>query len=956
MSDVRSPSARPNSSIESVDLDALRPTFRQIVRLAGGLAADCEPDVVLMSKGSRVWRASNDGGWVIRHTDQSLCGATLVANDPVWVQDAAADERFSDHPLVRGPEGLRFYAAAPIRSPAGRAFGVVCISGKSPRSFDATLAQGLADLAAIASNECHRQFTVKKLARSEADARQAQRLSDTLVDNAPVAICMTDRKMRILRANTLWKSEQGLEGSPVGRSLYEAMPSAQAMAEQHTSCLRGEPHTDDKVRMTFHDGSQRWVRSELRPWRDRHGRIGGVLIMTVDVTSLVEAMNETERASERLKVAMKLAECRVWEMDYRRGRLEAETDTQARRMDGAEGPTVGYSELRRDLFSAIHPDDRERVRAEWASAMAEGRTFRSEYRYPSDEKEIWLESASEQIRGEDGRVEQVIGIYKDITARRRAANELTLIKENAERTEERLNLALALANLHVWELDNKRRLLFKAGAEDTFFETSQTYEDLYKDIYVTIDPRDRAGVQEAWRRHVEEGAPYNPEYRIDRSDGREIWVSGAIKFLTDDSGHPVRMVGALQDITERKLAEQELLRAKEQAEAANLAKSTFLATISHEIRTPLNGVLGMAQVMAAEELSPVQRERVGVIQQSGEALLAILHDVLDLSKIEAGKLELEETVFDVGDLARGAHGAFGGVAEQKDLKFDLAIEPDAAGAYRGDSTRVRQILYNLVSNALKFTEHGEVRVNIAAGRPGLTITVKDTGIGVAPDRLDRLFEQFEQADTSTTRRFGGTGLGLAICRDLAHLMGGTIAVESQVDHGTTFTVSLPLAKVVGEPADRQPSPAAANAVADSGAESKLRVLVAEDNEINQLVLRTMLQQAGVEPVVVSNGREAVEAWDAEAWDIVLMDVQMPEMDGIAATRTIRQREAETGRIRTPILALTANAMSHQVKTYAEVGMDGFVAKPIEVSRLFAAIEAALQETGEASPNERASTA
>ena len=546
----------------------------------------------------------------------------------------------------------------------------------------------------------------------------------------------------------------------------------------------------------------------------------------------------------------------------------------------------------------------------------------------------YLQSEVTPWRGSDGEVAGIIVASDDVT-------ELVGALKQAARNEERLKMALSLADLHVFELDYTRRELFKAGAEDTFFMRPQTYEDLYRDISVTIDPRDRPMVSELWRRHTELGEPYRAQYRIDRSDGKEVWVEGTADLHTDEHGSPLRLVGAIQNVTERKRAEQAMLRAKDDAEAANVAKSTFLATMSHEIRTPLNGVLGMAQVMAAEALSPVQRERVQIIQKSGETLLAILNDVLDLSKIEAGKLELETAPFDAAELARGAHGAFCGVAEQKDLRFDLTVEPGARGVYLGDGTRVRQILYNLVSNALKFTEAGQVCVTIAAAAPGLTIKVQDTGIGIPADRLDQLFEKFEQADASTTRRFGGTGLGLSICRDLVRLMGGSVTVESEPGRGTCFTAVLPLPRLSDEAATVEHEAQAAHQPVDAGS---LRVLAAEDNTVNQLVLRTMLQQAGIEPTIVGDGRAAVEAWETSGWDIILMDVHMPVMDGVSAARAIRQREAATGRTATPILALTANAMSHQVAEYTASGMDGFVAKPIEIGRLFAAIETALADS------------
>jgi len=391
-----------------------------------------------------------------------------------------------------------------------------------------------------------------------------------------------------------------------------------------------------------------------------------------------------------------------------------------------------------------------------------------------------------------------------------------------------------------------------------------------------------------------------------------------------------------------------LRAAKIEAEAANSAKSAFLAIMSHEIRTPLNGVLGMAQAMAMDPLPHTQRERLDVIRQSGEALLAILNDVLDLAKIEAGKLFLEEMDFDLDDLLRGAHAAFTALANKKGLSFSLVTRPAARGGWRGDPTRLRQIVYNLISNALKFTEAGEVRVTADADASGLRLTVSDTGIGIPEDKVSALFEKFTQVDVSTTRRFGGTGLGLSICSDMTHLMGGTVTVESVVDKGTCFTVRLPMVRSKArvkrgvETAIDTPAALAEVAAVDTDlSDVVLKVLAAEDNTVNQLVLKTLLHQFGVDLTVVDNGREAVDAWEAETWDLILMDVQMPVMDGPTASRAIRTREAECGRARTPIIALTANVMSHQIESYRQAGMDNCVGKPLQVAALMEVMQAAL---------------
>ncbi|HKR89097.1 MAG TPA: ATP-binding protein [Phenylobacterium sp.] len=408
--------------------------------------------------------------------------------------------------------------------------------------------------------------------------------------------------------------------------------------------------------------------------------------------------------------------------------------------------------------------------------------------------------------------------------------------------------------------------------------------------------------------------------------------------------------GAVQDVAKRKAQEQALIQARDEAEAANRAKSAFLATVSHEIRTPLNGLLGMAQAMARGPLEPVQRERLDIIRQSGEGLLAILNEVLDLSKIEAGKLTLEDGEFDVVELAEAACATFRAVAEGKDLSLALKVSPSARSVYRGDPMRVRQIVYNLVGNALKFTDRGGVTIAVARRGAALLLQVRDTGIGMTAEQQANLFRAFEQAETSTTRRYGGTGLGLAICRDLVELMGGRIRARSAPGRGSRFLVSLPLPKL--EPEQRA-APAPAPIEEPAELDRPIRVLAAEDNKVNQLVLKTLLNQVSVDPVIVGDGRAAVEAWAREPWDLILMDVQMPVMDGPAATQEIRAREQAEGRARTPIVALTANAMEDQVARYRAAGMDDFVAKPIAASRLFAALQAALDAAAEAGAAEAA---
>lgn len=412
-----------------------------------------------------------------------------------------------------------------------------------------------------------------------------------------------------------------------------------------------------------------------------------------------------------------------------------------------------------------------------------------------------------------------------------------------------------------------------------------------------------------------------------------------VEMLFLDLGAMLYLAHVLRAVRRREDSAQAVTAALDRANRANEAKSVFLATMSHEIRTPLNGILGMAQVMSREPLSRDQAERLGLIQRSGEVLSTLLNDVLDISKIEAAKLELEDGIVDFEQIAQDAQDAFAPLADEKGLVLRVKTQLAARGFWRGDPLRIRQVLNNLLSNAVKFTERGQVIGDIDLVGEALTISVSDTGAGMSPQQLAVLFERFVQADASTTRRHGGSGLGLSIARDLCRLMGGDLHVSSCAEKGSRFIVSLPL--------ERSASPIAEDAPAgDEAADglAGLRILAAEDNPTNQLVITTLLEQLGASVTVVSDGAQAVRFWREAEWDLILMDIQMPIMDGVAATRQIRAAETSLCR-RTPILALTANALSHQTEQYKAAGMDGVVCKPLRVAELLDAIvEAATPPT------------
>ena len=406
----------------------------------------------------------------------------------------------------------------------------------------------------------------------------------------------------------------------------------------------------------------------------------------------------------------------------------------------------------------------------------------------------------------------------------------------------------------------------------------------------------------------------------------------------DEIGAMARSVQVFKDnaikLREAECEGARLSEARAAAEAANRAKGEFLAHMSHELRTPLNGVLTMAQLMAKDDLSPAQRAKLDVVLLSGQDLLHVINDVLDFSKIEAGMLELETLVFDPGEVLMGVLTSFKAVARRKGVHLKLHMS-DLSGPRCGDPARLRQIVGNYVANALKFTLEGGVDIDVEAYTEGdvegLKIAVRDTGIGIEQDSMARLFQRFSQVDASTTRKFGGTGLGLAICRELACQMGGAAWADSAPGKGSTFYVTLPLPRA-------QDAADEVEAGATAGLGEGLRILAAEDNPTNQAVLKAIMGALGVDLTLASTGVEALELWRRETFDLILMDIHMPDMNGLEATRQIRAAEARSGCSPIPIIALTANAFAHQVSEYVEAGMDDHVSKPIDIQALSRSIE------------------
>ncbi|HRK39454.1 MAG TPA: ATP-binding protein [Burkholderiaceae bacterium] len=556
----------------------------------------------------------------------------------------------------------------------------------------------------------------------------------------------------------------------------------------------------------------------------------------------------------------------------------------------------------------------------------------------------------ERLRAEHYR-SQSHALRDELTALRDAASDAStsrlLAEEELDDTRDRLSLALDAAGMGLWE--------WSVGTGDVYLSArwSELIGDVpmeshcqVADLLQRIHPDDLAALNTVLTDTVSgKRQRYDAQFRIRTYDNQWIWMeSHGLGTDRDASGRAGRVVGISSDATERKRLLDATEQARQDAEKANRSKTEFLASVSHEVRTPLNGVMGLIRLLTDSPLTDEQRQWLTLMDESAQTLLHLLNDILDLSKIEAGRMELDSAPFNLMDEVGQACGPLVAQAAVKELAILVDIDPSLPESVQGDATKLRQVLLNLLSNAVKFTPRGgRVSVNVRPGpNGGVHFEVSDTGIGIAAEQQTRIFEAFTQADASTTRKYGGTGLGLAISSRLVQLMGGHIRLVSAPGQGSSFSFTLPLQSAGDHNKSSGPMSApmelehlSTRAQTFSG----LRVLVAEDHPVNELLMRELLKKLGCSTVVARNGLEAVAAWKRGNIDLIMMDVQMPELNGLDATLEIRALEGSGFRPpgsplpHTPIVAVTANAMSGDREKCIAAGMDAYTAKPVSPQAL-----------------------
>jgi PAS domain S-box-containing protein len=574
------------------------------------------------------------------------------------------------------------------------------------------------------------------------------------------------------------------------------------------------------------------------------------------------------------------------------------------------------------FFDSVHPDEAPHIRHLFRLFFEHGAPFDVEFRIRRKDGEWrWVHNRSIQTFEKNG-LRYASGLVTDITQRKTAEESLRQSEQRYRLLFER-NLAGVFRCLPAGDVvdcndaaatilgyDSRLDLIGRSAA-DVFFDPENKETDV--------------------RKMAEQGSVSNRELGLRRKDGIPVWVMANTSLVQGQ--YCLEVEGTFIDITARKQAEEQMLHAKEAAEAANRAKSEFLANMSHEIRTPMNGVIGMTDLALDTALTPEQRDYLETVKSSAGSLLDIINDILDFSKIEARKLELDRVPFSVRDVIRTTIKDLSVQARQKQLSLLYHCAADLPDMAIGDPGRLRQVLMNLVGNALKFTSRGEIEVR-ATRLPdqSLQFSVSDTGIGIAADKQKSIFEAFVQADTSSTRQYGGTGLGLAIASQLVTLMQGRIWLESKIGSGSTFyfTACFGLA-TAAQIKDESRAPRT-----ELAPTKKLHILIADDNLINLRLARSLVAKQGHSAVAVGSGREALLALEQGNFDLVLMDVQMPDMDGFETTKAIRAQEL-TSQKHLPIVAMTAHAMSGDRERCLEAGMDSYVTKPVDATKLFTAI-------------------
>ena len=1070
---------------------ASEPAFDELTSLAAQICATPIALITLID-GARQWfksRVGVDETEVAREV--SFCSHTILLLDGLVIADAAADERFADNPQVTASPSVRFYAGVPLVTRDGFAVGTLCVMDRQPRQFADSQMESLRVLSRQVMTQLELRRHLDELAhnieqrqRTEERLRTSEAFYETLVETLPQNILRKDLQGRFTFANR--KSCQSIgrkKEEIIGRTDFDLFPPELA-AKYHRDDLRVMTTRENLDTVEAHQGphgERLFVHVIKTPLYDASGNVIGVQGIFYDVTQRKRIEEELAYERDLLRALLDYIPDRIYFKDVNCRFMRCSKSmavrlglTDAREVVGKTDFDFHPAEQAQEYY-----DDEQRI-----LLRGEPLINKLERQLDPDGNEIWASVTKVPIYTQSGSIAGLVGLSRDITqlkqteqALRQAEEKYRAIYENSPE-----GIFQTTRDGHFLSANPALARMYGYGSPE---EVVVALTDIENQLYV--DPERREEFSRLMRERGEVGGF---ESQIHRKDRSVIWISESARTVKDADGNFRYYEGIVEDITARKQAEIERERAREAALESARTKAQFLANMSHEIRTPMNAITGMTGLLGDTRLTKEQRDYVETIRNSTESLLSIINDILDFSKVEAGKLSLEVIDFELREAVEGSIEMLAERAHKKGIDLACWMEPDMPPQLRGDPVRLRQILTNLVSNAVKFTEKGEVLVHVTklkeeAGRIVVRFEVKDTGIGIAPDAMARIFQEFTQADGSTTRKYGGTGLGLTISKQLVSLMGGEIGVESTPGRGSTFWVNIPMephsvnaelphlpasellkglrlllvnhtpslrkillqqfdawgiqaeaAASAAEAMDKindaaragRPYPlllidvdlpemdglslaqnlksdpvlassrivmlttllnrlstqtmkvtgisaclvkpirqsrmleclndvmsasgAIAAAAPDTGGEIpaqlpkdiNVRILLAEDNVVNQRVALKQLKKLGFSADAVSNGNEVLSALQRVPYDIIIMDCQMPEMDGYEVTRRIRQSGSESYihlRSAPYIIALTANAMRGDRERCLSIGMNDYLTKPLHLRDLESVLQRAL---------------
>jgi PAS domain S-box-containing protein len=646
-----------------------------------------------------------------------------------------------------------------------------------------------------------------------------------------------------------------------------------------------------------------------------------------------DAREAAEAKADRLSLALAAAQAGVFEINY-----ADQTWWLSPELIAILGRELTREEVFGEVWPIYHPEDADKVRSIILEAQLETPeivTFEARVETPSGETR-WTEWRMQARFDAEGRFFACVGMVLDIERRKRAEAEVTDARRESQEVADRLKLAMSSARAGAFQIDVAARSFWCSPEFEAIAGRKLEFHEAASPAWALCHPDDVERVEATIR--AKRGTTEPVEWRLVRPDGACIWVATNGHTYVNAQGVVDKVVGLIIDIDDKKRQELALIEAERAAQAAGEAKAQFLANMSHEIRTPMNGVLGILGLLQNEPLSGEGRSMLVQAEACGRMLAQILDDVIDLSKIDAGRLELSPEPTDVTRILEGVVELLRPQAEAKGLTLSMRVA-GLDGWAVVDPVRIRQALFNLIGNAIKFTAEGFVEARLfigeEAGGKRLRFEIEDSGVGIPEDAQARLFQRFQQADGSTARQFGGSGLGLVITRALADMMQGEVGFSSREGRGSTFWLDAPAPSA--EPTDE-------SAFESLPSLEGLDILLVEDNPVNRLVATKILEGFGAQVTTAEDGVLGVEAAQSHVFDLVLMDVQMPRMDGVEATRRIRALPAVGG---LPIVGLTANVMLHQWKAYREAGMDGVAAKPISPRALLTEIGRVLNEKARA---------